>query len=135
MLFNDVINRQYYQQSYKQDQQKKKSMDTPSTTQQQSQRQLSTTQEESKQDTHTTIDDVLKENHFRFIPTMIDILSRVQHITEETENYHLYIKLVKLHEDMRQSLEVLNMLPGTNLTRQQQEEQYKHLQQLLDEKT
>lgn len=90
---------------------------------------------QSQQHTSTTIDDVLKENHFRFIPTMVDILSRVQHTREEADNRHLYIKLVKLHEEMKQSLEALNMLPGIDLTRQQQEEQYKHLQQLLDEKT
>lgn len=69
---------------------------------------------------------------------MSDIISRVQ----DSANYSgtdykqtIYVRLTKLNEEMRQSLEVLDELPGTDMTREQQQERYEQLQKAYLEKT
>jgi uncharacterized membrane protein YgaE (UPF0421/DUF939 family) len=74
------------------------------------------------------------QNCLNLVPTMIDILTKVQD-TEPVDVHTMNARLNKLHEDLRHSLAFIDSLPGTDLTRQQQEQKYQQLQQALDEKT
>ena len=68
---------------------------------------------------------------------MSDIISRVQDSANHADTDHtqiIYVRLSKLNEEMRQSLDALNQLPGVDLTREQQVRQLEQLRRAYEEK-